>query len=140
MENSQQNEGEPQVSEFEAPEWLELSGIDLVAAASEDILRNSAETRDKRMTAQKILDEAKSVGELNVSDRTFFQYLSKLAKLTESPIASVGKGRNGGYYLSEQTAAIAKEAGQRTQTIQPAPTGEYQKRKVGFIHPSYLGC
>lgn len=124
-------------TEQDRPDWLELRAMPLVAAASEAVLRKNNASRDTRMTAQKILAEAKSYGSLNMADNTFVQYLSKIAKQVESPIASTGRGRDGGYYLSDQTDIIAREA---VPSSQKQTTTQYRDYwgKEQWLYPALV--
>jgi hypothetical protein len=101
--------------------------LEQVAEISLHVLREKGATApSKKLVAQEIWDRATDLalpfgGEKN----TFHAYLSRVVKEADYPIASTGRGRGGGYYLSTLAQSVAQQVGDRAPP-EPgdSPTGE----------------
>jgi hypothetical protein len=84
-----------------------------------------ATTRDARKSSEQIWTRLKEL-ELPFSGErsTFSTQLSSIAQDSSSPIASSGRGRGGGYYLSAVAKQIASEVAQPTPAVPSTTQGE----------------
>jgi hypothetical protein len=129
--------GEQQAPDVNEP-FADLSGMDFVAAVAKSELEADATlTRDTPISSKELFSRASSRGvQMKVSENTFMQYVSNLAKKLESPVTSTGRGRGGGYYLSQNVALIVEEATTSTGSHSSASTTEWGKEK--WLYPSLV--
>ena len=115
-------------------ELSNLKGSEWVARAAEYVLKDSNATKQASLTAGEIYEQVKSLGvHIPVSESTFGSYLSGIVKQIEAPFASHGKGRSGGYFLSDQSTELAREA---TSLPDEAKTAERAKER--WLYPSLV--
>ena len=123
----------PHVDDRLGPEhFLHLRGVEWVAAAAEWALREKGATANSPMTASEIF-EVVDLFDPPISAGTFSTYLSPISKQLESPITSMGRGRSGGYFLSERTETLAEEAEDTSATDDVQDWG-----KEKYLYPSLV--
>jgi len=95
-----------------------------VAEIAQYVLRNfDATSAAKRRNADQIWSQSRELDLKFDGERaTFGAYLSNLAQDSASPIASTGRGRGGGYYLSELAARVAADEGSQGAVLSERPS------------------
>jgi hypothetical protein len=93
-----------------------LEARERVAAIAAHVLASrDARSRDQRITGAEIFSEASRLGlDPGVEKGTFQAYLSLTSGSASSAIASTGRGRGGGYYLSAAAARVAADVEETT--------------------------
>ncbi len=100
-----------------------FEGLDWVEKAAELVLKSGNATREHPKTGAEIFDAVSKLGvNVPVAKNTFSSYLSAAVKRVECPFTSTGRGRGGGYFLSETSRALAEEAST------PAPQASAEER------------
>lgn len=111
-----------------------LSSEEWVARVAEAALRDLKATKSAPRTADDVLQRLRrSDLELVTSENTFKAYLSKAASDLGSAVASAGRGRAGGYFVS----AFADMAEQDVASAPEVPTEETRARaeKEALLYP-----
>lgn len=115
-----------------------------VAEVATGALRTmGAESSETKRTADEILERIRATPfENHVSENTFRAYLSRAARDLGSPIASAGRGRGGGYYVSSIPAAVADatedEAQDGTAVVPPRGLRVEKERLLYPVLKSWL--
>ena len=111
-----------------------LSSEQWVARVGEASLRDLGATADSPRTADDVLERIRrSDLEFMTSESTFKAYLSRAASDLESAVASAGRGRAGGYFVS----AFAGMGDQETSRAPEVPAEETRARaeKEALLYP-----
>jgi hypothetical protein len=92
--------------------------------------KNESNTKDKKKSAVDIWEGFKALQlPFEIEKETFYAYLSRVVKEAEYPIASTGRGRGGGYYLSDTARGVADKI------AQPAENAEEQEKGEKVLYP-----
>lgn len=111
-----------------------LNSFEWVARSAEHVLKGARATRQYPLTGAEVFKKVGDIGlEFPVSEATFSQYLSGVAKQLESPVTSTGRGRGGGYYLSDVGLAAEYDAAVDAET---SASRDWGKEK--YLYPSLV--
>lgn len=110
-----------------------LRGYEWVTKAVELVLREAKATKQTPLPGPDVFQRVSKLGiSIPVSENTFSSYLSYMVKELESPVASTGRGRGGGYFLSDPTEALALQTTSKDEPVK----SDWGKEK--WLYPSLV--